>query len=214
MKKETFIYNETGKEEVFTVGQKVNIIYYAEHGMEDQYKRKWYEELIDRPFGKGSSKNGIIVGDAGIHPYWLAGNKKVERYLLVQFEEYFFAKPIPISCIHDINWAIENLNGHLESGKGKIGQKGFEFVYYDKFLRELEVMKKFRDNEQPKIERKIGYRKFWNIALKLICLVTIPINAIIAVTHSNWLMFGVWVLLFGICLTWEGVVRFNIKLKI
>jgi hypothetical protein len=103
----SFISNKYGVETTLRVGQKVECSYYQEYGrwfMKSAYKRKWWQ-LFDLPFKP--VKIGVIVGDAGTHPYWLAEKDGKEQYLLVKFKEYFFAKPIPISCIIDAKQSAE-----------------------------------------------------------------------------------------------------------
>ena len=118
--------DENGQRKEFFVGQKVQCIYYQEYDrnyMQYAYKRTFLEKLIDKPFEP--VKLGIIVGDAGVHPYWLAGNGRKEQYLLVKFEEYFFAKPIPISCIEDALQAAESTQRFLKESEHRIGEKGY-----------------------------------------------------------------------------------------
>lgn len=123
---QTFISNKYDTETILKVGQKVECSYYHEYGrwyMKDAYKRKWWQ-LLDRPFKP--VKLGIIVGDAGIHRYWLAGTNREEQYLLVKFKEYFFAKPIPISCIMDAKESAKSMSRFLRESACMIGEKGYE----------------------------------------------------------------------------------------
>ena len=71
MKQKTFINNK----DTFFVGQKVECTYYHEYENNvDSYKRTFLEKFIDEPLSP--VKLGIIVGDGGVHPFWLATNKK------------------------------------------------------------------------------------------------------------------------------------------
>jgi hypothetical protein len=101
MKNIAYKIEKYGNVSVFTKGQKVMCCYYHEYEPnyeDDAYKRTFLERLIDAPFKP--VKFGVIVGSAGVHPFWLGDNRR-EQYLLVKFKEYHFAKPIPISCIQD-----------------------------------------------------------------------------------------------------------------
>src|SRR5690242_18520689 len=140
----TFKFNKYGKEIEFSVGQKVECIYYHEYERwytKDAYKRSWLSKLIDRPFKP--IKLGVIVGDAGIHPYWLAGNDGKEQYLLVRFKEYFLPKPIPISCIKDALEVAEQIKAMLERDKDKIGQKGYSIEAFESLLKNMDNAFKF-----------------------------------------------------------------------
>jgi hypothetical protein len=136
MESKTFVIEKYGNKKEFVIGQKVECIYYHEYGrwyMKDAYKRKWWQ-LFDLPFKP--VKLGVIVGDAGVHPYWLAGNDRKEQYLFVKFKEYFFAKPIPISCIQDALQAAERTLAMLERDKDKIGQKGYGQDAFDSLSKQ------------------------------------------------------------------------------
>jgi hypothetical protein len=130
-----FVYeNVFGNKKVLTVGQKVECIYYNEYGMiwgDDAYKRTWLSLLLDKPFKP--VKLGVIIGDAGVHPFWMGVNGK-EQYLLVRFKEYLFPKPIPISCINDAMQSVEKVYRMIERDKDKMGQKGYEEEYFDTCL--------------------------------------------------------------------------------
>jgi len=123
MKQSKFTIECYGKIKSFEIGQKVVCIYYGEYQNEEKaYKRSWLSKLIDKPFSP--VKNGTIVGDAGTHPYWLSGSGN-EQYLLVKFDEYILAKPIPISCIVDCKEYINRHNSDILMHKDRIGEKGF-----------------------------------------------------------------------------------------
>jgi hypothetical protein len=142
MKKQTFIDNKYGKEKILHIGQKVECIYYHEYkGEIDSYKRTLLEKFIDKPFSP--VKLGIIVGDAGIHPYWLAGNERKERYLLVKFKEYFFAKPIPISCITDAEFSANRMDAVLKENEHRIGEKGFSKESFENLKNQNNKTRKF-----------------------------------------------------------------------
>ncbi len=125
MKNETFTYNRQGKETLFSVGQKVECIHYHEEWWPQRgvYNRNWLKAIIDRPFKP--VKLGVIVGDAGTHPYWLPYYDGKVQYLLVKFKEYFFAKPIPISCIYDVNESIKKMEKSLQENEDKRGSDSF-----------------------------------------------------------------------------------------
>ena len=107
----------------FKVGQKVACNYYHEYLNEEcSYKRKWWQ-LFDAPFKP--VKMGVIVGNAGVHPYWLSRNNQEEQYLLVKFKEYFFAKPIPISCLKDCKEFANDINLLLSESRHRVGEKGY-----------------------------------------------------------------------------------------
>lgn len=125
------------------IGQKVECVYYHEYErwyMKDAYKRTWLSRLIDKPFKP--VKLGVIVGDAGIHPYWLGTDRK-EQYLFVKFKEYIFPKPIPISCIRDALQSAERTLAMLERDKDKIGQKGYGQNAFDSLLKQAAKALKF-----------------------------------------------------------------------
>lgn len=144
MEEKTKFYHSTfGNQHVFEVGQKVECIYYHEYPrsyMKDAYKRKWFEIIIDRPFKP--VKLGVVINDAGIHPYWLSpfGN---EQYLLVKFKEYFLPKPIPISCITDAKEAVERMEFFLKKSIGRLGEKGYDFESFDKLTNQMNKAKAF-----------------------------------------------------------------------
>ena len=143
MKQQTFISNKYGTETILQVGQKVECSYYHEYGrwyMKDAYKRKWWQ-LFDPPFKP--VKLGVIVGDAGIHPYWLAGNDRKEQYLLVKFKEYFFAKPIPISCIRDAKRSAESMARFLKESEHRIGEKGYDLASFKALTEQMNKAKSF-----------------------------------------------------------------------
>jgi hypothetical protein len=143
MKQQTFISNKYGTETILQVGQKVECVYYHEYGrlyMKDAYKRKWWQ-LFDLPFKP--IKLGVIVGDAGTHPYWLAGNDRKEQYLLVKFKEYFFAKPIPISCIIDAKQSAESMAIFLKESEHRIGEKGYDLASFKALTEQMNKAKSF-----------------------------------------------------------------------
>ncbi len=142
MKQKIFIDKKYGAETILQVGQKVECFYYHEYErsyMKGAYKRKWWQ-LFDLPFKP--VKLGVIVGDAGIHPYWLAfgGN---EQYLLVKFKEYFFAKPIPISCIRDAKQSVESMAKFLKENENKIGEKGYSLESFKALTEQMNKAKSF-----------------------------------------------------------------------
>lgn len=126
-----------------TVGQKVQCIYYHEYpsGKYKAYRRTWISKLIDKPFAP--VKLGIIVGDAGIHPFWLAASGGKEQYLFVKFKEYIFAKPIPVSCIQDALEAANHTFELLERNKHRIGLKGYSQDAFDGLSKQANLAKKF-----------------------------------------------------------------------
>lgn len=66
-----FVFTKFGKTKTFSIGQKVKAIYYNEYeNKKDAYKRSFLSLLIDKPFKP--VKFGLIIGDAGEHPYWLS----------------------------------------------------------------------------------------------------------------------------------------------
>lgn len=143
MKQKTFICNKYGTETILQVGQKVKCFYYHEYGRPyevDSYKRKWWQ-LFDKPFKP--VKLGVIVGDAGTHQYWLGDNDRKEQYLLVKFKEYFFAKPIPISCIIDANQFAERMAILLEENEHRIGEKGYDLESFNALTGQMNKAKSF-----------------------------------------------------------------------
>lgn len=127
-----------GNKKEFVVGQKVQCTYYHEYErsyMQKAYKRTWLSMLIDKPFKP--VKLGVIVGDAGVHPYWLAGSEPTQQYLLVKFKEYIFPKPIPISCIQDALEAAESTKRFLEKDKFRIGEKGYSQEAFDSLSKHM-----------------------------------------------------------------------------
>ena len=137
MENKIFVIEKYGNKTEFSAGQKVECTHYHEYGrsyMKDAYKRTWLSVLIDKPFKP--VKLGVIVGDAGVHSYWLAGNDRKEQYLFVKFKEYFFAKPIPMSCIQDAKQASERTLSMLERNKDKIGQKGYGQDTFDNLSKQ------------------------------------------------------------------------------
>jgi len=123
----TFVSDKYGIIKYFHVGQKVQCGYYHEYErwyMKNAYKRTLISRLIDKPFKP--VKLGIIVGNAGIHPYWLGIDNK-EQYLYVKFKEYILPKPVPISCIEDALESAKRTSAMLERDKDKIGiVKGYD----------------------------------------------------------------------------------------
>jgi len=143
MKQQTFISNKYGTETILKIGQKVECIYYHEYPRlfeKDAYKRKWWQ-LFDLPFKP--VKLGVIVGDAGTHPYWLAGNDRKEQYLLVKFKEYFFAKPIPISCIRDAKKSAESMARFLKESEHRIGEKEYDLASFETLTEQMNKAKSF-----------------------------------------------------------------------
>lgn len=143
-KLETYVRREySGKETTFHTGQKVHCRYYFESIFQtpDAYRRKWWERLFDKPFR--APKAGILIGDAGRHSYWLsleADNK--EQYLLVKFKGHLFAKPIPISCITDLDYYVERTKRFLSANMHRQGQKGFSFDAYKKLSNHIAEVNK------------------------------------------------------------------------
>lgn len=137
----TFKFNKYGTEIELSIGQKVQCTYYHEYAnSDDAYKRTFISKLIDKPFKP--VKLGIIIGDAGIHPYWLSNNKK-EQYLLVKFKEYLLPKPIPISCIQDALEAAEREKIMLERDKHLIGTKGYSKEAFESLSKNMNDAFKF-----------------------------------------------------------------------
>jgi hypothetical protein len=108
--------------------------------MKDAYKRTLVEKLFDKAFKP--VKYGVIVGDSGIHPYWLGRDRK-EQYLLVKFSEYNFAKPIPISCIRDAEQSAKEAEFFLNQGKHKLGEPGYGYEAFNKLTDDLNKNKAF-----------------------------------------------------------------------
>lgn len=135
--------NKYGATKILMVGQKVECIYYHEYGsyMKDAYKRSWLSKLIDEPFKP--VKFGVIVGDAGTHPYWLASGGATEQYLLVKFKEYILPKPIPISCIKDAKLSAEFLEKFLKMHENRVGEKGFDKESREALTIQLNRAKQF-----------------------------------------------------------------------
>ena len=143
MKKETFTGTYYGQETTLHLGQKVECTYYHEYSrlyMKDAYKRKWWQ-LFDLPFKP--VKLGVIVGDAGVHPFWLGDNDRKEQYLLVKFKEYFFAKPIPMSCMEDTQEAADKMERILKADQHRIGEKGYSMGSYLALKNQAEKGKSF-----------------------------------------------------------------------
>ncbi len=146
MKQQTFICNKHGREDTLHVGQKVECTYYHEYKIghiKDAYKRKWWQ-LFDLPFKP--VKIGVIVGDYGIHPYYLAGSDGNEQYLLVKFQEYLFAKPIPISCIRDAKQSAESMARFLNENEHLIGEKGYSFNSHETLKNQMNRAKSFTNS--------------------------------------------------------------------
>jgi len=144
MESNTFVSEKYGQRKEFFVGQKVQCTYYHEYGryyMQDAYKRSFISMLIDKPFKP--VKLGSIVGDAGIHPYWLAGTDRKEQYLLVKFREYILPKPIPISCIQDALEAAEGTQRFLKESEHRIGEKGYDKKSFDSLSENVNKAFKF-----------------------------------------------------------------------
>ena len=142
MIKETkFIYTKYGITSELFVGQKVECSYYGEWShVADKYKRPLYQQIIDRPFKP--VKLGVIIGDAGIHPYWL-GDSRGERYLFVRFNEYLFDKAIPISCIEDAKKSAEKMLYILNQDAHRIGEKGYGITSYNSLLSQAKKAQEF-----------------------------------------------------------------------
>ena len=144
MEIKSFVSENYGQRKEFLVSQKVQCIYYHEYDrdyMQDAYKRSFISKLIDKPFKP--VKLGTIVGDAGIHPYWLAGDDRKEQYLLVKFKEYIFPKPIPISCIQDALQAAEGTQRFLKQSEHRIGEKGYDRKSFDRLSEDVSKAFKF-----------------------------------------------------------------------
>lgn len=142
MKNKTFTHEKYGKKNTFHVGQKVECTYYHEYIYEKKsYKRKWWQ-LFDKPFKP--VKLGLIVGDAGNHPYWLScAYDGKEQYLFVKFKEYLFAKAIPISCIRDSKESAESLERFLKENLHRLGEKGYDFESFEALTRQARNAKHF-----------------------------------------------------------------------
>jgi len=137
----TFKHSKYGYETIIKVGQKVECVYYGEYERAVSYQRTWLARLIDKPFRP--VKLGVVVGDAGWHPYWLAGNAKVEQYLFVRFNEYIFPKAIPITCIKDAAESAQKLEYFINYFKNRIGEHGWSKESYDLLKNRVEKAKKF-----------------------------------------------------------------------
>ena len=141
MKNNVFTFNIYGREKVLRIGQKVECVYYHEYDDNvDSYKRSPLSKLIDKPFRP--VKLGVIIGDAGVHPYWLAKKNKRERYLLVRFSEYRLPKPIPISCIEDVKQEAERNKEFIINSVPKMDEKGHDL---DSLLWLMNLLKKERE---------------------------------------------------------------------
>lgn len=139
----TYTKNKYGITELLSDGQKVMCGYYHEYDreyMKDAYKRTLLERIIDKPFKP--VKFGVIVGDAGIHPFWLGIDRK-EQYLLVKFEGDFFAKPIPISCIEDAAAYAKQRRSFTAANKDRIGEKGYDKESFDALNKWADEAEKF-----------------------------------------------------------------------
>lgn len=142
MKKTKFIANNYGKDVVLYLNQKVECSYYHEYNGEvESYQRSFLERIIDKPFTP--VKLGVIVGEAGIHPYWLAGDGRKEMYLLVKFKEYLFAKPIPISCIYDAEFQSKRMESILKKNEYRVGEKGYSKQSFDMLKIQNDKLKTF-----------------------------------------------------------------------
>ena len=139
-----FVKNNGGPDDVLIEGQKVECFYYTEHG-DKGYKRHWFEKLIDPPFQP--VKLGVIVGKAGIFPYWLAAGGKTETYLFVKFDQYFFKKAIPISCIRDAATSASNTIQYLKQNEHLLGKTGFEKKAFDLLMKQATAAQKFTKND-------------------------------------------------------------------
>ena len=139
MKEETFIRTQYGDTETFYTGQKVRCIY--------------YHESIQHPYmiigGFTPVKLGIIVGDAGTRPYYLAGSTKsteavgTEQYLYVKFKEYFFKKAIPISCMNDAQKEARALENMLKESEHRIGERGYDLESFNALTEQMNRAKLF-----------------------------------------------------------------------
>lgn len=125
--------NSYGKEVILHIGQKVECTYYNEA---IQWKetgiwnkdRTWWERFFDiKPVPFTPVKLGVIVGDAGIRPYYLAFGKDngYQQYLYVQFREYNKSKAIPISCIKDAKESARITREWLMRDKHRLGEPGY-----------------------------------------------------------------------------------------
>lgn len=138
----TFSIKKYGRETILKIGQKVECSYYHEYPrkyMDRSYHRPLYQ-LIDPPFKP--VKLGIIVGDAGFHPYWLAHGDN-EQYLFVKFKEYIFNKAIPISCIQDASESAAEMERFLKESESKIGEFGYDLESYNALTEQMNKAKKF-----------------------------------------------------------------------
>jgi len=116
---------EYGQEKILSKGEKVKCVYYHEYPhRSNDFNDSFIQRLIDSPFKP--VKFGVILGSAGIKPYWLSSNKEgTEEYLYVEFSEYFFKKAIPISCIENAKIEAKRMNDFVEKNRHKIGTKGY-----------------------------------------------------------------------------------------
>lgn len=135
----TFFSNHYGIPKTFEVGQKVKCTYYHER---IQYPNRLW--LFSKPFEP--VKFGVIVGDAGIKPYYLAHPTKVEQFLRVKFKEYSGNKDIPISCIEDAAESAKRLRNMICQDMDKLGQPGYDIASYLELLNCAEKAEVFTGN--------------------------------------------------------------------
>ena len=127
MEKSVIEFEKYGIKNIFFIGQKVQCVYYHES---IQYPNKLW--IFEKPFTP--VKLGVIVGCAGIKPYYLSLKDGKELYLYVKFKEYYSKKAIPASCVIDASKEAESIKTLLEKNKHKIGQPGYSEESYNKLL--------------------------------------------------------------------------------
>lgn len=132
---EEFKFNKYGTDFIFKTGEEVTATYYHEHdgGTLDCYKRPFCQ-WIESEFTP--VKHGIIIGNAGTHPFWLGRNRE-EQYLFVKFKEYRFNKAIPISCLQNRQQRKKEILAFLEREKHRIGNPGYSFDSYNQLKNSI-----------------------------------------------------------------------------
>ena len=140
MKEETFYTSKFSTKRELRTGQKVECVYY--HELTQLYANK-SKNLLDYVNPFTPVKLGVIVGDAGRRPYYLAGFDGKEQYLYVKFKEYLFKKAIPISCIYDAKESTEKMERMLKEDAHRLGEKGYEKESFDWFKKRINENKEF-----------------------------------------------------------------------
>lgn len=141
-----FTFDRFGKEITLKVGQKVQAISYHEDEPDctwTGYKRTSEEIKTDPPFTP--VKLGVVVGDAGVHPYRM-GRYGKSQYLLVKFADYKLPKPIPISCLEDAAEAAEKTFFKLKRDIHLLGQKGYDTESFQYLVNMANKAKAFAES--------------------------------------------------------------------